>query len=155
MTERQRRVERLLKLRTSQHESTTVRLRAARAVLHETELALQQCSQWSQQARESLEQCSAQGNQQEWLIICADIEASKIVARARDTRRSAAAAEVELAAAQEADAKVARKQMERSLELIAKSARSHDVRAEQNELDETARLVSESSSTKHQNGRFP
>ena len=153
MTSREHRLQRLVDLRTQQHQATTAQLRAARALLEEAERTMQQGMQQARDAHGKMARTLSQQDQQGWLLACADAEFSKL-AISMGTQKQAKAAELmEAAAAREADARRERKQMEKTLELIAKEEVTLASRAEQQHLDETARLLSGSLSSAALSGR--
>ena len=153
MTSREHRLQRLVDLRTQQHQATTAQLRAARALLEEAERTMQQGMQQARDAHGNMARTLSQQDQQGWLLACADAEFSKLSISMGAQKQAKAAELVEAAAAREADARRERKQMEKTLERIAKEEATLASRSEQQHLDEIARLLSGSLSSAALRGR--
>jgi flagellar biosynthesis chaperone FliJ len=154
MTERERRLKRLVDLRTRQHDAAIVELRVARSVLDEAELTIQQGLQQARDAHDNISQTLTHQDQHGWLLACADAEFSKLAITAGTQRLAEAAALLEAAASKETDARRERKQMEKTLELVQQDVAAMATRAEQHQLDETSRLLSGTSSKSRHSGRF-
>jgi|GEM_PF-5359224 len=147
MTERQKRLVRLAQLRERQHDHTLHGVRLANHYLHIIDQRIDQCSLQTQMSQTEQVQALLNGSSEDWLLARAGYEvACAQRVRAAVQRPSAEHAVME-AAKREAVARRELRQMERILDRMQKEDWIAAVRKEQQQLDESARLLRTHSSS--------
>jgi flagellar biosynthesis chaperone FliJ len=154
MTTRERRLHRLVELRSRQHDGTMIELCAANAILHEVELKLRQSVEEHGLARDNMVLMLTQDDQEGWLLACAADRVSNLSIHNEEERRVDAASAVETVSQREANARRERRQMELTLEHTSKAREAIDARAEQQQMDELTRHVRAASSSSFRSDRF-
>ena len=114
-------------------------MRAAKHHVRLEEEALASIHKQAINARDDLHQTPQDGGTQSWLMACAEAELCRAAATYHESRRQRAHRTAEEAAAFEASARIASKQMEHALSNSRQVEAGASARVEQMRLDEIAR----------------